>query len=151
DYARSRGVPWGISESGFDFMDLQGNYQYRAFGIPGLGFKRGLGDDLVVAPYATVLAALVDPVAAATNLDRLARAGTLGRFGFYEAVDYTPRPKDGDEEASKEPFAIVKSHLAHHQGMTLIALANALLGDVMVSRFHSDPRVQATELLLQER
>ena len=87
-------MPWGISESAYAFTDRAGNYQYKAFGVPGLGLKRGLVDDLVVAPYATALASLVDPAAAAQNFARLAREGLDGRFGFYEAIDYRPRSAD---------------------------------------------------------
>src|SRR4029450_12910151 len=95
---RQRGVPWGISESAYAFTDRAGNYQYRAFGVPGLGLKRGLADDLVIAPYATALAAQVDPSAAAENFKRLAAADLDGRFGFYEALDYRPRNRDIDQE-----------------------------------------------------
>ena len=156
DYGRERGVPWGISESGFNIVDRHGNYQYKAFGVPGLGLKRGLGDELVVAPYATALAAMVDPARAAQNFRRLAREGVEGAYGFYEAIDYTHRKamdsEPGSTEAPSAPRgAVVQAYLAHHQGMSLVALANALLGDVMVRRFHADPRVQATALLLQER
>jgi cyclic beta-1,2-glucan synthetase len=155
DYAAERGVAWGISESGYSLVDHLGNYQYKAFGVPGLGMKRGLADELVVAPYATALAALVHPTAAAANLRRLAREGLLGEYGFYEAVDYTPRhPEEADAEAPAPAHThgeIVRQHLAHHQGMALSALASALTGHRMVARFHADPRVQATELLLQER
>ncbi len=156
DYGRERGVPWGISESGFNIVDRHGNYQYKAFGVPGLGLKRGLGDDLVVAPYATALAAMVDPTRAAQNFRRLAREGAEGAYGFYESVDYTHRKAlDSDPGSAPAPSAprgvVVQAYLAHHQGMSLIALANTLLGDVMVRRFHADPRVQATALLLQER
>ncbi|HEX7779756.1 MAG TPA: glucoamylase family protein, partial [Vicinamibacterales bacterium] len=152
EYGRSRGVPWGISECAFAFTDRAGNYQYRAFGVPGLGLVRGLSEDLVVAPYATALAALVDPSAAADNFQRLARVGLDGRFGFYEAIDYRPRLPDAGV-LSTEPAkpAIVRAYFAHHQGMSLVALANVIRQDVFVSRFHADPRVQATELLLQER
>ena len=97
EYGRQRGVPWGISESAYAFTDRAGNYQYRAFGVPGLGLKRGLADDLVVAPYATALAAQVDPAAAAENFKRLAEDGLDGRFGFYEALDYRPRNRDIDQ------------------------------------------------------
>ena len=158
EYGRQRGVPWGISESGFNAVDRHGNYQYKAFGVPGLGLKRGLGDELVVAPYATALAAMVDPTRSAQNFRRLAREGAEGPYGFYEAIDYTHHSAlDGDSatgpaEADTAPRGtVVRSFLAHHQGMTLVALANTLLDDVMVRRFHSDPRVQATALLLQER
>ncbi len=157
-YARGRGVPWGISESAYNLVDRLGSYQYKAFGVPGLGLKRGLADELVIAPYATALAAMVDPSAAARNLRRLAREGAEGPLGYYDAVDYTPRkPHDGGGSPAAPPGAgadagvIVKTYLAHHQGMTLVAVADVLLGDVMVDRFHADPRIQATELLLQER
>jgi cyclic beta-1,2-glucan synthetase len=148
DYGRARGVPWGISESAYNVMDRYGNYQYRAFGVPALGLKRGLAEDLVVAPYATALAAVLEPAQAAANFRRLAQQGALGRYGFYDAIDYTPRDGDG---ASSKQGAAVRIHLAHHQGMTLLALANTVLSGVMVARFHAHARVQATELLLQER
>ncbi len=157
-YARDRGVPWGISESAFNLVDRFGNYQYKAFGVPGLGLKRGLADELVVAPYATALAALVDPAEAARNLRRLASEGAEGSLGYYDAVDYTPRKPDDGGASPAEPRGagvnagvVVKTYLALHQGMTLVAIANVLLGDIMVDRFHADPRIQATELLLQER
>ena len=153
EYARRRGVPWGVSESAYAFTDRAGHYQYRAFGVPGLGLKRGLVDDLVVAPYATALASLVDPAAAAQNFERLTREGLDGRFGFYEAVDYRPRARaaDSPKAASAGGPEIVRAFFAHHQGMSLVALGNVIRDDAFVSRFHSDPRVQATELLLQER
>ena len=152
EYGRQRRVPWGISESAYAFTDREGNYQYRAFGVPGLGLKRGLSTELVIAPYATALASLITPSAAAENLDRLADLGLEGRFGFYEALDYTPRARDVDAggEAGPGP-AVVRAYFAHHQGMSLVALANVICRDTFVSRFHADPRVQATELLLQER
>ena len=155
DYGAERGVAWGISESGCNLVDHLGNYQYKAFGVPGLGLKRGLADDLVVAPYATALATLVHPTAAAANLRRLAREGLLGEYGFYEAVDYTHRhAEEADGDAPWPAHArgkIVLQYLAHHQGMALSALAAALTGNRMVARFHADVHVQATELLLQER
>ncbi len=155
DYGRERGVPWGISESAYDLIDHHDNYQYKAFGVPGLGLKRGLGDDLVVAPYAIALAALVDPGAAVSNLRRLEAKGLQGAFGFFDAVDFTARGPDepGVLAAGGRAAAgvVVRSYLAHHQGMTLVAMANALQGNRMVGRFHADPRVRATELLLQER
>ena len=154
DYGASRGVPWGISESAYSVVDRHGTYQYKAFGVPGLGLKRGLGDELVVAPYATALAAMLEPVRSAQNIRRLIDAGLLGEFGFFDAIDYTKRDHDDGELTGNGPPNgphVVKTYLAHHGGMTLVALANALLGDCMVERFHADPRVQATELLLQER
>ncbi|HNW92371.1 MAG TPA: glucoamylase family protein [bacterium] len=154
-YARACGVPWGISESAYATVDRHDTYQYKAFGVPGLGLKRGLGDELVVAPYATALAAMLDPTAAARNLRRLADAGLEGAYGYYEAIDYTHRKGDEAEDAPGAAAAargtVVRAYMAHHQGMTLVALANALMGDVMVRRFHADPRVRATEMLLQER
>ncbi len=153
-YARRLHVPWGISESAYDVQDAHGTYQYRAFGIPGSGLKRGLAEDLVIAPYATALAALVDPAAAAANFRRLDREGATGAYGFIEALDYTPRKlHDHDGEPVREPARLqrVQAFFAHHQGMSLVALASAVLGAPMVRRFHSDPRVQATEPLLQER
>ena len=94
DYAAARGVPWGISESAYNLVDRHGNYQYKAFGIPGLGLKRGLGDEVVVAPYATALAVMIDPAASTANLRRLAAAGLEGEYGFFDAIDYTHRGPD---------------------------------------------------------
>jgi cyclic beta-1,2-glucan synthetase len=155
-YAHERAVPWGISESAYNLADRLGVYQYKAFGVPGLGLKRGLADELVVAPYATLLATPIDPTAAVRNLRRLERAGVRGEMGFFEAIDYTPRkPSESDIGAEREApttaGVVVRAYFAHHQGMGLVALANVLLDDAMVARFHADPRVQATELLLQER
>jgi len=146
DYATRRRLPWGISESAYNVRDLEFTYQYSSFGVPGLGLKRGLGEDLVVAPYATALATMVDPRAASANLARLAEAGARGRYGFYEALDYTPiRVLEGAS------VAIVRAYMAHHQGMTIVAIADALFDGAMRERFHAEPIVQATELLLQER
>jgi cyclic beta-1,2-glucan synthetase len=150
-YGRQRGVPWGVSESAYAFADREGTYQYRAFGVPGLGLKRGLATDLVISPYATALAGLVTPTAAAENFERLAKLGAEGAFGFYEAVDYTPRRRDVSEGHGGSAPVLIRAYFAHHQGMSLVALANILCRDAFVSRFHADPRVQATELLLQER
>ncbi len=144
-YGRSLGLPWGVSESAYNARDLEFTYQYSNFGVPGLGLKRGLGDNAVVAPYATALATMVDPTAAVRNFERLAGIGACGRYGFYEALDYTPirLPEDAG-------FAIVRAYMAHHQGMTIVAIADALLDGAMRERFHAEPMVQATELLLQE-
>ena len=154
-HGRHQRVPWGISESAFNAVDRHGTYQYKAFGVPELGLKRGLSEDLVIAPYATALAAMVNPAEAAANLRRLTREGAAGELGFYEALDYTPRESDKaleHEAAGTKVRAVpVEAFFAHHQGMTVVALANALLNDRMVSRFHADARIQATELLLQER
>jgi cyclic beta-1,2-glucan synthetase len=156
EYATDCNVPWGISESAYNLVDRHDNYQYKAFGVPGLGLKRGLGDELVVAPYATALAVMLDPEQATRNLRRLAGEGLEGAYGLYEAIDYTHGKtdealSDGERAANPSEGIVVRAFMAHHQGMTLVSLANALLGDPMVKRFHSDPRVQATELLLQER
>jgi cyclic beta-1,2-glucan synthetase len=155
DYATSRGVPWGISESAYNIVDRHETYQYKAFGVPGLGLKRGLGDELVVAPYATALALAVDPVAGVANLRRLAARGLEGEHGFFDAIDYTnigtePTPHAAGSPASHRGV-VVKTWMTHHSGMSLVAFANALLNECMVERFHSDPRIRATELLLQER
>lgn len=146
EYAAQRGVPWGISESAYNRVDAALNYQYRAFGVPGLGLKRGLEEDLVIAPYATMLALMVSPGKAGANLQLLSREGFEGEHGFYEAIDYTagrlPRGKT---------HSIVKSYMVHHQGMGLLSLAYALLNKPMQSRFVAELRFQATLLLLQER
>lgn len=145
-YGRSQGRPWGVSESGFNARDRELTYQYSNFGVPGLGLKRGLGDEVVVAPYATALAAMIEPREAVANFAALAAAGARGRHGFYEALDYTPaRVPEG------APLAVVRSFMAHHQGMTITALANTLLGGRLRERFHVDPLVQASDLLLHER
>ena len=94
EYAAARGVPWGISESAYNIVDRHDTFQYKAFGVPGLGLKRGLGDELVVAPYATALAAMIDPPQSAANLRRLAGAGLEGDYGFFDAIDYTAREAD---------------------------------------------------------
>jgi cyclic beta-1,2-glucan synthetase len=152
DYGKNLGVPWGISESAYNAVDRHGTYQYKAFGVPGLGLKRGLGDELVVAPYASALAAILVPAQSARNLRRLAALGLQGEYGFFDAIDYTDREQGADAApAGIAHPVIVRTYMAHHQGMTLVALANALTGDRMVSLFHADARVQATELLLQER
>ena len=147
-YAASRRVPWGISESAYNMQDLEKNYQYRAFGVPGLGLKRGLGDDLVVAPYASILAAPLVAHDVTRNLERLSRIGMSGRYGYYEAIDFTPARIP---ENSIDPGVVLPTFMAHHQGMTLVSLDNTLHDFPMQRRFHVDPRVQAADLLLQER
>ena len=145
-YAAARGVPWGISESAYNLTDAHLNWQYRAFGVPGLGLKRGLADDLVVAPYATALALLVDAPAAVANLRRLAALGAEGRYGFCEAIDFTTaRLPIGVEQV------VIHSWMVHHQGMSLLACLHVLAGAPMRRRFLADPRLQAHRLLLQER
>ena len=145
-YGTEKGVPWGVSESGFNARDLSQNYQYSGFGVPGLGLKRGLSEDVVIAPYATALAAMIQPKAGVRNLTRLRAEGAAGRYGFREALDYTERRLP--EGAT---VAVVRSYMAHHQGMILVAIGNVLNAFAMVERFHADPMVEAAELLLQER
>ncbi len=145
-YGAAIGVPWGISESSYNARDLEMTYQYSNFGVPGLGLKRGLSENRVIAPYATGLAAMIDPVAAVQNYDRLAALGAQGRFGFYEAVDFTPArlPENADH-------AIVRSFMAHHQGMTIASIANVLQNGRLRDRFHTEPMIKSVELLLHER
>ena len=146
DYGRERGIPWGVSESGYNMVDVQLNYQYRAFGVPGLGLKRGLGEELVIAPYATSLALMVAPEEACLNLQRLTAEGADGPFGLYEAIDYTPsRLPRGQSKV------VIRSYMAHHVGMSFLSLAYQLLDRPMQKRFEADPLFQATLLVLQER
>ncbi|MGB2818927.1 MAG: glucoamylase family protein, partial [Burkholderiaceae bacterium] len=146
EYGRLRGVPWGISESGYNATDASLNYQYRAFGVPGLGLKRGLADDLVVTPHASMMALMVAPEEACENLERLAATGAAGRHGLYEAIDYTAARLPRGQKS-----AVVRSFMAHHQGMGLLALAHLLQNRPMQRHFEADPAMQATMLLLQER
>ncbi len=146
EYGIRRGVPWGVSESGYNAVDAHLNYQYRAFGVPGTGLKRGLADNLVIAPYASALALMVAPEDACLNLERLSSEGFEGTYGFYEAIDYTP-----SRVPRGQTHAVVRSFMAHHQGMSLLSFAHLLLDRPMQERFASDPLFQATALLLQER
>ena len=145
-YGRQRNVPWGISESGYNATDLHLNYQYRAFGVPGLGLKRGLAEDLVIAPYASALALMVEPDAACRNLERLTSEGRSGEYGLFEAIDYTP---------SRMPTGVssvtVRQVMAHHSGMSLLSIAYVLLDKPMQRRFQLDPMLRSSDLLLHER
>jgi len=145
-YGKQCGLPWGVSESGFNAVDTQYNYLYRAFGVPGLGLKRGLEEDLVIAPYATAMALMVAPEAACLNLQRLAAEDTAGKYGFYEAIDFTSTRLPHDSKR-----ALVRSFMAHHQGMSLLAFSYLLHQQPMQRRFAADPLFQSTLLLLQER
>ncbi len=146
DYARRKQVPWGISESGYYAFDADQNYQYRTFGVPGLGFKRNLSEDLVVAPYASLLALSLRPHQVMKNIARLDELHMLGPYGFYESIDFSPtRLPVGEKQA------IVRSCMAHHQGMILLSIVNALHDAVMVRRFHADPTVRSVEFFLQEK
>ena len=145
-YGAHRGVPWGISEAAFSAVDANQIYQYQAFGVPDLGLKRGLEADLVVAPYATALALLIAPRRATENLKHLVRIGAMGSYGFYDSIDFTAKRRPEGQAGT-----IVSTYMAHHQGMTLLSIDNALHANVMQNRFHADPRVRATERLLFER
>jgi cyclic beta-1,2-glucan synthetase len=145
-YAQSKGTPWGISESGYYQFDSNQAYQYRAFGIPELGYKRGLGEDLVVAPYASLLALSIQPLAVVQNIASFREMGMVGQFGFFEAADFT-----ASRLAVGQRFAVIRSYMAHHQGMIMLALCNYLRENVMVQRFHADPRIATVQLLLQEK
>ncbi len=145
-YGKQLDVPWGISESGYNLVDANMNLQYRAFGVPELGLKRGLSEDLVIAPYASMMALMIDPEKSCENLQQLSAEGFEGRFGMFEAIDYTPgRLPRGQTSVT------IRSFMAHHQGMGLLALDYLLMDKPMQKRFESEPRFQATLLLLQER
>ena len=146
EYGREKNIPWGMSESGYYRFDANQFYQYRAFGVPGLGYKRGLADDLVITPHASLLALPLRPRAVLQNMERFKRLGMLGMYGFYEAADFTPA-----RLALGQDVAIVRSYMAHHQGMIMLSLVNYLQGDVMVRRFQRDPCIQSVELLLLEQ
>ena len=145
-YGREKHVPWGISESGYYAFDASLNYQYRAFGVPELGYKRDLSEEIVIAPYASLIALSLRPLPVLENLVRLEKQGMLGRYGFYEALDFTR-----SRLAPGQAQAVVQSYMAHHQGMILLALCNYLTRDSIVRRFHADERIQSVELLLQEK
>jgi len=146
EYGRQQGVPWGISESCYNIVDASLNYQYRAFGVPGLGFKRGLGQDLVIAPYASALSLMIDPAAACLNLEKLTTLGFQGNYGFYESIDYTlgrlPRGVS---------HVLIQTFMVHHQAMSLLSLGYLLLDRPMQKRFEADPQFQTALLLLQEQ
>jgi cyclic beta-1,2-glucan synthetase len=146
DYASDLGLPWGISESQYNARDRNQNYQYSGFGVPDLGIKRGLGENTVIAPYASGLAAMVAPISARKNLDRLARLGALGVYGWYEAIDYT-RARLPENKTD----VVIQAYMAHHQGMMILGIADVICDGAMRERFHAEPMVKAAELLLQER
>ncbi|MCO5062912.1 MAG: protein ndvB [Rhizobiaceae bacterium] len=145
-YGDSKGIPWGISEAAYNARDHEMTYQYTNFGVPGLGLKRGLAQNTVIAPYATILASQFMPREAVQNLERLASIGGLGRYGYYDAIDFTPQrvPEGAD-------CAVVYNYYAHHQGMSIAAISNIVFEGRLRDRFHSDPIIEAAELLLQER
>lgn len=145
-YGNHHNVPWGVSESAYNARDLEFNYQYSNFGVPSLGLKRGLADSIVVSPYSSGLAAMVDPNSAVKNFKELESLGCLGPYGFYEAVDFTP-----SRQPKNAKHTVIESYMAHHQGMTIVAINNALNNGVMRNRFHNEPMIGACESLLQER
>jgi cyclic beta-1,2-glucan synthetase len=132
-------VPWGISESAYG-AGPNGEYGYAAFGIPELAMKREIPQGLVISPYSSFLAAAVDPSAAVTNLRQMQEFEWFGRYGFYEAISY-----------SRSGAEAVRMWMAHHQGMSLLAIVNLLFDNPMRRYFHAEPQVLATELLLHER
>ncbi|MBF0575130.1 GH36-type glycosyl hydrolase domain-containing protein [Dysgonomonas sp. GY617] len=146
EYGKTLGVPWGISESGYNRTDTSQNYQYKAFGIPSLGLKRGLSEDLVITPYATVMALMVLPKKACENMQRLSETGHEGMYGYYEAIDYTPLHLRPDQKSVN-----IHSFMVHHQGMSLLSLVNLIKDNSMQRRFMACPMLKASELLLQER
>ncbi|MBI3175316.1 MAG: hypothetical protein HYZ25_16450 [Chloroflexi bacterium] len=145
-YGQTNHIPWGISESSFYYFDANQTYQYRAFGVPGLGYKRGLAEDLVVAPYASILALPYAPAAVLQNMERFRKYNLFGLYGLYESVDFT-----AERMGTGQEYAVVRSYMAHHQGMILLSLCNTLSEDSMIRRFHADPRMQTVALLLQEQ
>ena len=149
-FGASRKVPWGVSESAYNARDLELTYQYSSFGIPAVGLKLGLGAETVIAPYATALAAMVAPHEAVQNFSKLTARGGRGRYGWYEALDFTRTRLPGGRKGGKA-VAIIRAYMAHHQAMSIIAIADTVLGGAMRERFHNEPMIQATELLLQER
>ncbi|MEO6539103.1 MAG: glucoamylase family protein, partial [Ferruginibacter sp.] len=146
DYGRKKNVPWGISESGYNLVDAHLNWQYRAFGVPGIGFKRGLGEDLVISPYSTIMSLMVSPAEAYDNLRVMKEAGFESRYGFYEAVDYTK-----SRLQRRQNLMIIKSFMAHHQGMGFLSLSYLLHNKPMQERFAADVQIKSALLLLQER
>lgn len=148
-YGRKRGIPWGISEAAFSAIDVHKTYQYRSFGVPGLGLKRGLEDDLVVSPYSSALALVINAPEALKNLRKLAghaHINLLGPYGYFESIDYTRQHGPGGERG-----VIIYAYMAHHQGMILTAINNVLNNDPIPRRFHKDPRIKGVESLLYER
>ena len=146
NYAREKKVPWGISESSYYRFDRSENYQYKGFGVPELGRKRGLENDLVIAPYASMMAVSIDPHAVVKNIRDLEDAGAMGHYGFFESIDYTTSRLPVEQEK-----AVIKTYMAHHQGMIMVALANFLGPKSITDRVHNDPRIKSSELLLQEQ
>ncbi len=146
EYGRQRGVPWGISECAFGALAVNSDYHYRSFGVPGLGLKRGLSKDLVISPYSAFLAVEFAPADVLENLSALQLEGALGDFGYYEAIDFTPERLPAGKRS-----ILVRCYMAHHQGMSLLALGNTIIKECVRNRFHSHPLIRSSELLLQEK
>ena len=146
EYSKKLNIPWGISEAAFNVKDLKSNYQYKAFGIPWLGLKRGLGDELVVSSYGSILAIGDLPKEEIENLKRLEKEGMLSKYGFYESIDYTPERVEKGKTSS-----VVKTYMAHHQGLILLSINNLFNNKILVQRFLKNPEMQAISVLLQEK
>ena len=146
EYNKKLKIPWGISESAFNLKDLNNNYQYKAFGIPWLGLKRGLADEIVVAPYASIMAIIDEPIEVLKNLKQLEKLGMYNKYGFYESIDYTPT-----RLRKNETKAIVKTYMAHHQGLILLSINNLMNNNIIQKRFVQNPEIEAVDVLLQER
>lgn len=146
EYNKKLKIPWGISESAFNLKDLNNNYQYKAFGIPWLSLKRGLADEIVVAPYASMMAIIDEPIEVLKNLKQLEKLGMYNKYGFYESIDYTPT-----RLRKNETKAIVKTYMAHHQGLILLSINNLMNNNIVQKRFVQNPEIEAVDILLQER
>ena len=146
EYAKKIGIPWGISEAAFSLKDLNNNYQYKAFGIPWLGLKRGLDEDIVVSSYSVFLSLIYELNDSIKNIRKLEKEGMLGQYGFYESVDYT-----SSRLKPNETKKIVKTYMAHHQGLILISINNCINNKIMINRFYNNPEIEAIDILLQER
>ena len=146
EYNKKLKIPWGISESAFNLKDLNNNYQYKAFGIPWLGLKRGLADEIVVAPYASMMAIIDEPIEVLKNLKQLEKLGMSNKYGFYESIDYTPT-----RLRKNETKAIVKTYMANHQGLILLSINNLMNNNIVQKRFVQNPEIEAVDILLQER
>lgn len=146
EYAKRLGIPWGISESAFNLKDLNSNYQYKAFGIPWLGLKRGLADEMVVSPYGSILAIGDEPISVFNNMKELEKSGMVGKFGFYEAIDYTPNRVSANKKCE-----VVKTYMAHHQALILLSINNLINNNILQERFMENPEIKAVDILLQER
>ena len=146
EYAKKLGIPWGISEAAFNLKDFNNNYQYKSFGVPWLGLKRGLEDDMVVAPYSVFLSLNYVPKQAIENLKELEKENMCDKYGFYESIDYTiSRLKYGKK------YEPVKTYMAHHQALSLLSINNFINNNILVKRFMDNPEIEAIDILLQER